>query len=74
VNNSYIHEEVIKGRQKGDWQQNPQGMGGVAEETSEYKHFSSQVEKGRDPHINRQEEEEPQHRDRGRQAATVRRE
>ena len=54
MDHSYIHEEVIEGRQKGDGQQNPKGMGSVAEETGEYEHFPSQVEKGRDPYINSQ--------------------
>ena len=74
VDHSYIHEEVIQGRQKGDGQQNPKGMGSVAEESSEYEHFPSQVEKGRYPYINSQEEEKPQDRKRGGQAAAVRRE
>lgn len=43
VDYTYVYEEIIKGRQKGHGQQNPKGMGGVAEETSEHKHFPSQV-------------------------------
>ena len=49
-------------------------MGSVAEETSEYEHFPSQVEKGWNPYINSQKEEKPHDRKRGGQSATVRRE